>query len=156
MPVFPDDTDYKILDILQHHGRTRRNDLAEQIGLSLPSASERIKKLEEAGYIEGYFARLDHRKLGKDITAFIMVTVDSSKHYQSFVEHAHSTDEIMECHAITGDGSHLLKIRTENTSTLERLLARIQSWTGVTGTRTHLVLSTTKEHTHIKLSTHKH
>jgi Lrp/AsnC family leucine-responsive transcriptional regulator len=151
----PDELDLKILDILQHHGRTRRNDLAEQIGLSLPSASERMKKLEDAGFIEGYYARLSAKKLGKDITAFIMVTVDSSKHYHSFVDHAGTTDEIMECHAITGDGSHLLKIRTENTTTLERLLAKIQSWTGVTGTRTHLVLSSSKEHTHIKLSTHK-
>lgn len=153
--MLPDEIDLKILDILQHHGRTRRNDLAEQIGLSLPSASERMKKLEEAGYIEGYFARLDHRKLGRDITAFIMVTVDSSKHYHSFVDHAHAMDEVLECHAITGDGSHLLKIRTENTGTLERLLAKIQSWTGVTGTRTHLVLSSSKEQTHIKISTHK-
>jgi Lrp/AsnC family leucine-responsive transcriptional regulator len=150
-----DDIDLKILDILQHHGRTRRNDLAEQVGLSLPSVSERIKKLEEAGYIEGYFARLSPKKLGKDITAFITVTVDSSKHYHSFVDHAAATDEIMECHAITGDGSHLLKIRTENTTTLERLLAKIQSWTGVTGTRTHLVLSSTKENAHLKLSHHK-
>ncbi len=151
-----DEIDVKILDILQHQARTRRNDLAERIGLSLPSASERMRKLEEAGYIEGYYARLDPKKLGKDITAFIMVTVDSSKHYHSFVDHANAMDEILECHAITGDGSHLLKIRTENTSTLERLLAKIQSWTGVTGTRTHLVLSSSKEGTLIKLSTHNH
>ncbi len=150
-----DDIDIKILDVLQHQGRTRRNDLAERVGLSLPSASERIKKLEEAGFIEGYYARLNPKKLGKDITAFIMVTVDSSKHYHSFVDHAAATEDIMECHAITGDGSHLLKIRTENTTTLEKLLAKIQSWTGVTGTRTHLVLSSSKEHTFIKLPTHR-
>ena len=146
-----DDIDLKILDILQKHGRKRRNMLAEEIGLSLPSTSERLRKLEEAGFITGYAATVDHKKLGKDITAFILVSVDSSKHYQSFVEHADANDEILECHAITGDGSHLLKIRTMNTSTLEKLLAKIQSWTGVTGTRTHLVLSSSKETSKIKL-----
>ena len=146
-----DDIDLKIIDVLQKKGRTRRNDLADLVGLSQPSVSERLRKLEESGYITGYFARIDHKKLGKDITAFIIVSIDSSKHYQYFVEHAETNDEILECHAITGDGSHLLKIRTANTTALEKLLAKIQSWTGVTGTRTLLVLSTSKETTNIKL-----
>lgn len=147
-----DEIDTTILDILQTHGRTRRNDLAEKVGMSLPSVSERLRKLEDGGVITGYTAVVDHKKLGKDITAFIMVSTDSSKHYHSFVDHAHSADEILECHAITGEGSHLLKIRTENTSSLEQLLARIQSWTGVTGTRTLLVLSTSKESRKIKIN----
>jgi len=146
-----DDIDLKILDILQKQGRRRRNLLAEEIGLSLPSTSERLRKLEEAGFITGYAATVDPKKLGKDITAFILVSVDSSKHYLSFVDHADANEEILECHAITGDGSHILKIRTTNTSTLEKLLAKIQSWTGVTGTRTHLVLSSSKETAKIKL-----
>jgi Lrp/AsnC family leucine-responsive transcriptional regulator len=148
-----DEIDYKIIDILQSHGRTRRNDLAESVGLSIPAVSERMRKLEDAKYITGYFARVDPRKLGKDITAFIEVTVDSSKHFASFVDHANNTDDILECHAITGKGSHLLKIRTENTSTLEKLLAKIQSWTGVSGTQTHLVLSTKKETSKITVTT---
>ncbi len=150
-----DDIDIKIIEILQKNGRTRRNDLSDAVGLSMPSVSERLRKLEESGYITGYSAQVNHKKLGKDITAFITVIVDSSKHYHSFIEHASGIDEILECHAITGEGSHLLKIRTENTTTLEKLLAKIQSWVGVTGTRTHLVLSTSKETTHIKFNSHK-
>ena len=143
------------MEILQKNGRTRRNELADVVGLSLPSVSERLRKLEESGYITGYFAKVDSKKLGKDITAFIFVSVDSSKHYHSFVEHANATEEILECHATTGEGSHLVKIRTENTSTLEKLLAKIQSWAGVTGTRTHIVLSSPKETTKIKITNHK-
>lgn len=150
-----DDIDVKILELLQSNGRTRRNDLAEKVGLSVPSVSERLRKLEEAGIIAGYAATVDPRKVGKDITAFIVVLTDSSKHYHSFVEHAASMEEILECHAITGEGSHILKVRTENTSTLEKLLARIQSWTGVTGTRTQLVLSTSKETQKLKITTLK-
>src|SRR5689334_12380594 len=103
-----DDIDRRLLEILQRDGRTRRNDLAERVGLSLPSVSDRLRKLEEGGYITGYAALVDAKRLGKDITAFIMVFVDSSKHYHAFVEHAEGLDEILECHAITGDGSHLL------------------------------------------------
>jgi len=146
-----DDIDVKILEILQKKGRTRRNDLAEAVSLSLPSASERLRKLEEHGYITGFHAFVDPKKLGKDITAFIFVTVDSSKHFPQFIEHALALDEILECHAITGEGSHLLKIRTSNTSSLEKLLAKIQAWSGVVSTRTDLVLSTSKETMRMKV-----
>jgi Lrp/AsnC family leucine-responsive transcriptional regulator len=147
-----DEIDYQIIDILQDDGRIRRNDLAERIGLSIPSISERLRKLELAGYVKRYIALVDHKKLGKDITAFITVVIDSSKHHQTFIDHVKSSEEILECHAITGEGSHLLKIRTDNTATLEKLLSRVQSWVGVLGTKTHLVLSTSKEITKISLT----
>jgi Lrp/AsnC family leucine-responsive transcriptional regulator len=150
-----DEIDTKILEILQKEGRTKRNELAEQVGLSLPAASERLKKLEESGVITGYYARVNHHLLGKDVTAFIVATVDSSKHFASFVEHAGNTQEILECHAITGEGTHLIKIRTENTSGLERLLAKIQSWQGVAKTTTSIVLSTSKETSQIKIHSNK-
>jgi Lrp/AsnC family leucine-responsive transcriptional regulator len=150
-----DEIDVKIMEILQKKGRTRRNDLAESVGLSLPSVSERLRKLEENAYITGYHATVDPKKLGRDVTAFILVSVDSSKHYAQFIEHAHAVDEILECHAVTGEGSHLLKIRTTNTGSLERLLAKIQAWPGVGGTRTNLVLSSTKETMRIKVEATK-
>ncbi len=146
-----DDIDLKILDILQKNGRIKRNELAQMVGLSVPSVSERMKRLEDAGIIKGYTAIIDSKKLGKDITAFVFVSIDSSKNYPLFIERAMEVDEILECHSITGEGSHLLKVKTENTSTLEKLLARIQSWPGVTGTRTNIVLSTIKESTKIKI-----
>lgn len=150
-----DEIDIAILDILQKHGRTKRNDLAEKVGLSLPSVSDRLRKLEESGVITGYHASVDHRKLGKDITAFVFVTVDSSRHYGQFIEHASVVDDILECHAITGEGTHLLKVRTSNTASLEKLLARIQAWSGVVSTRTDLVLSSPKETTRIRIDQKK-
>lgn len=150
-----DDVDSNLLEILQKGGRTRRNDLASMVGLSLPSVSDRLKKLEEGGFITGYHATVDPKKIGYDITAFIFVSVDSSKHYANFIEHAHAAEGILECHAITGEGTHLLKVRTENTATLEKLLARIQSWQGVQGTRTSVVLSTSKESMKLKVHNSK-
>ncbi len=146
-----DAIDVKILDILQKEGRKRRNDLADAVGLSLPSVSDRLRKLEENGIITGYHAKLDAKQVGKDITAFIFVAVDSSKHYPAFLEHAREVDEILECHAITGDGTHLLKVRTTNTASLEKLLAKIQAWSGVTRTQTDVVLSTAKETTRVRI-----
>lgn len=146
-----DNIDLTILETLQREGRTKRSDLAERVGLSLPALSERLRKLEVEGYISGYFAKLNHRMFGKDITAFVVVTVDSSKHFPSFLEHAEKNDEILECHAITGEGTHIVKVRTENTASLEKLLAKIQSWPGVVHTRTSIVLSTQKETFRIKV-----
>lgn len=150
-----DDIDVKILEILQRKGRTKRNDLAVAVGLSLPSVADRLRKLEETGIIVGYHAVLDAKKLCKDITAFIFVTIDSSKHFSQFIEHAGAMDEILECHAITGEGSHLLKVRTTNTASLEKLLAKIQAWGGVISTRTNLVLSTPKETSRIRVEATK-
>ncbi len=140
-----DETDLKILEFLQDNARMKRNEIAEKIGLSLPSVTDRMNKLEELDVIETYKTKLNHKKLGKDITAFIFVTSESSTHYKDFVQHTVSSPEILECHSITGDGSHVLKIRTENTSSLEKLLAKIQSWKGVRSTRTSIVLSSLKE-----------
>ncbi len=146
-----DEIDFSILEILQRNGRTRRNELAEKVELSLPAVSERLRKLEEAGIIEGYFAKLNHALLGRDITAFVVATVDSSKHFNAFIQHASDTDEILECHAITGNGTHMLKLRTVNTASLEKLLGKIQSWNGVVQTKTSIVLSTQKESMKVKI-----
>lgn len=146
-----DDIDVKILEILQRNGRTRRNDLAAAVGLSMPSVSERLRKLEERGIIKGYCALLDAKILGRDIVAFVIVNVDSSKHYPQFIQHISEIDEILECHAITGEGTYFLKVKTFNTSTLEQLLSQIQSLPGVLGTKTSVVLSSPKETTQIKV-----
>jgi Lrp/AsnC family transcriptional regulator, leucine-responsive regulatory protein len=140
-----DETDIKILDLLQENARIKRSGIGEKIGLSTPSVTDRLNKLEANGIIEKYITKLNHKVLGKDITAFIFVTSDSSTHYPDFINHTLHTPEILECHSVTGDGSHVLKIRTENTSSLEKLLAKIQSWKGVRSTRTSIVLTSHKE-----------
>ena len=147
-----DDIDIQMLTKLQHNGRTQRNKLAEMVDLSVPSVSERMRKLEDKKLIEGYYAVLNAKKFHLDITAFIFVEVDSSVLYQSFVETAVLEDEIQEVHSITGDGSHILKIRTRNTGSLERLLSKIQSWNGVKRTRSNIVLSSFKETREIPLN----
>lgn len=140
-----DEIDVKILNHLQEHGRAQRNKLAEIVHLSVPSVSERMRKLEDNELISGYHAVLDARKFNFDITAFVFVEVDGSDNYPKFVDQVTAEPEVLECHSITGDGSHILKIRTKNTASFEKLLSRIQSWSGVTRSRSNVVLSSFKE-----------
>lgn len=140
-----DKIDLQILNHLQKEGRAQRNKLAEIVHLSVPSVSERMRKLEEQDLIQGYHAELNSKEFKFDITAFVFVEVDGSDNYKKFVEKATEESEIMECHSITGDGSHMLKIRTENTASFEKLLSTIQSWGGVSKSRSNIILSTFKE-----------
>ncbi len=140
-----DDIDAKILMLLQAQGRMKRNRIAEEVGLSVPSVSERMRKLEERDIITGYHAVVNAKRMHVDITAFIRVMVENSDEYSGFVERASALPEVLEVHSITGEGSHILKVRTQNTTTLERLLANLQSWPSVHGTSTSIVLSTYKE-----------
>ena len=140
-----DEIDVQILELLQTQGRIKRNRIAEAVGLSVPSVSERMRKLEERGVITGYHATVDAKRLHIDITVFIRVMVDGSEHYGGFVDRAVEAEEVQEVHSITGEGSHILKVRTRTTTSLERLLSEVQSWPGVRGTSTSIVLSTFKE-----------
>ena len=146
-----DDLDIKILNILQKNGRTKRNEIAEAIGLSIPSVSERLHKLEERGVIEGYYTKVNKKAFGYDIMAYILVTLESSKHYKSFIPRIEKTPQIIECHSVLGEGSHLLKAIVKKTESLENLLSEIQSWPGVISTKTTFVLSTIKETTVIDI-----
>jgi Lrp/AsnC family leucine-responsive transcriptional regulator len=142
-----DETDAHILHLLQTQGRIKRNKVAEAIGLSVPAASERMRKLEERGVVTGYHATVDARRLGFDVTAFIRVSSLGSDHYDAFIETVTELDAVQELHSITGEGSHILKVRVRNTGALERLLAEVQRIPGVRGTQTSIVLSTQKEST---------
>lgn len=146
-----DDLDIKVLKILQKEGRTKRNELADAVGLSIPAISERLHKLEDRKVIEGYYTKLNRKAFGYDIMAYILVMMESSKHYKSLISHVDKLPQILECHSVLGEGSHLLKAISKNTESLEKLLAEIQSWPGVTATKTTFVLSTIKETTEIDI-----
>lgn len=146
-----DDLDIKILNILQKSGRTKRNVIAESVGLSIPSVSDRLHKLEEKGIIEGYFAKVNRKSFGYDIMAYILITMESSKFYKALTSKVEKVSQIIECHSVLGEGSHLMKAIVKNTESLEKLLSEIQSWPGVVATKTTFVLSTIKETTEIEI-----
>ncbi len=147
-----DAVDLQILEVLQARGRTKRNELADTVKLSIPAVSERLRKLEDRGIIRSFNAVVEARKVGLEVTAFIFVMAESSTFYPEIIKQATVHEEILECHAITGEGSHILKARTRSTASLEKLLSQIQSWPGVTNTRTSIVLSSPKETTVLPLT----
>jgi len=140
-----DEIDAKILALLQRDGRMKRSDVADEVDLSISAVSERMRKLEERGVIQGYRAIVDAKRLHLDITAFIRVSVDGSEKYSNFVDRVSDMEQVLEVHSVTGAGSHVMKVRTKNTTALERFLSQIQAIPGVTQTRTSIVLSTFKE-----------
>ena len=157
--VEPDAIDFQIIEILQEQGRIALVKLGEQIGLSAPSAIERVKKLEDGGIITGYHASVDARLLGKDVAAFIGVSVSDPRTISQFEQTVEQLDDVLECHHVTGQHTLLLKIKTRNTSSLEDLIRTIRMINGVSRTETMVVLSTHTERTQIVVSnrnTHSH
>lgn len=148
-----DDIDLRILAALQEDCRTPLTRLGERVGLSAPSVLERIKKLEAARVVTGYHAALDARRLGLDVTAFIGVLASSADLIERFEDCITGMDEVLECHHVTGAYTLLLKVKTADTSSLERLISRIRALDGVSRTETSVVLSTLTERAQILLPT---
>ena len=140
-----DQTDLKILYILQNNGRSRLGDIADEVELSAPAVMERVKKLEASGVIRGYQALVDAKKVGKDITAFIGVSLSHQRDIDGFAVQMLRYADVLECHHVTGEESFILKVKASNTGSLEKLLGEIRSVEGVTRTVTKVVLSTVKE-----------
>jgi Lrp/AsnC family leucine-responsive transcriptional regulator len=145
-----DETDRRILAELQEDCKAPLAQVGKRVGLSAPSVMERIRKLEEAGVIRGYHAVLDSRGVGLDVTAFIGVSMSPGV-MSDFEEALRGLPEVLECHHVTGSYSLLIKVKTQNTQTLEGLISRLRLLDGVLRTETLIVLSTSLERTTIPL-----
>src|SRR5271166_7107681 len=98
-----DAIDLQILELLQDQGRVPLVKLGEQVGLSSPSVIDRVKKLEDGGIITGYHASVDARKLGRDVTAFIGVSIGHPRTVNFFEESIAMMQDMLECHHVTGE-----------------------------------------------------
>ena len=146
-----DATDQAILDLLQENCKQPLAAIGEKVGLSAPAVLERIHKLEEAGVVRAYTAVLDGRRLGLDVAAFIGVSADRPVALRGIEAAVTAMDEVLECHHVTGAHTLMLKVKTQNTETLEELIDRVRSLEGVSRTETMVVLSTHMERTRIAL-----
>ena len=136
-----DNTDKNILNLLQQDGRISASNIANELDISIPTVTDRIKKLQDFGIINGIHAVLDLKPLGLDVSAIITLISESSIHYKEVTKAAENTPEVLQCFATTGKGSHMLFVVTRNSSTLEELLRKIQNWPGVIRTETQIILS---------------
>ena len=145
-----DEIDYQILMLLQEDARLSNAALAEKVGLTSSTVHERVRKLERKGIIKGYSATVAAELLGKPITAFIRLTVDSVR--QSYLDSKNSVKEVveaeadvLECHGVAGEDCYMLKVRVANPQELEKLLERIRTHAPIVRTTTSIVMSTFKE-----------
>ncbi len=107
-----DETDRRILQLLQENGKKTIKDLALELNLSTTPTFERVKKLEKAGIIDHYSAVLNADKLGKTLYAFAHISLKdhSKKLVTAFTEQITTIDQVQECHYVTGDSDFILKI----------------------------------------------
>lgn len=150
-----DDTNKKILSILQEDGSITNAELAQRIGLAAASTLERVKKLERSGVIKKYVALVDCEKIGKEVLSFVEIsmnkhTVDTIKLFSSEIA---KIPEVLECHHITsGDKDFLLKVVTESIKHYELFaLEKLSVIPNVGKISTLFVLSTMKSETAISL-----
>ena len=136
-----DDIDRQILISLQQEGRKTASQIANELNLTVPTITERIRKLQDGSVIKAFQAIIDPRSVGLDVTAIITVISSSSDNYKKVIENVKETPEIIQCFSTTGMGSLMLWVTTKNSKTLEELLRNIQSWPNVTRTETQVILS---------------
>ena len=117
-----DRTDRHILAILQADGKLSYQELGEAVGLSAPAVFQRVRKLEAAGVIAGYHARIDPEAAGKPLVAFVHVHPSPDTEMPQLLARWRRTSAVLECHRLTGADRYLLKLRLENVGALSAFL----------------------------------
>ncbi|TKB99030.1 Lrp/AsnC family transcriptional regulator [Pedobacter cryophilus] len=143
-----DKIDFNILKILQENGRITNLQLSQHIGLSPAPTLERVRKLENSGYIKSYHALVDEEKLGLGIKTFIQVSLDFHQQdtIQTFLKEIKEIKEITECHHVTGQCDFLLKAYVKDIKTYEQLIMqKISRITVVKTFHTMMIMSTSKK-----------
>ncbi|AXE20688.1 AsnC family transcriptional regulator [Runella rosea] len=110
--MYLDETDYRILQLLQTNAQLTIKEIAAEINLSITPVHDRIKKLEREGVIEKYVTILNKKRLGKGLTVFCNVTLDKQQreNFQEFSEAMLQMPEVVECCVVSGTFDYLIKI----------------------------------------------
>ncbi|WP_281424761.1 winged helix-turn-helix transcriptional regulator [Paludibacterium yongneupense] len=122
-----DKTDLKILRLLQENGRISMTELAERVGLSTTPCTERVRRLERDGVIEGYYARLNPQAVGAGLLVFVEIKLSakSGDIFDAFRREIQKIPQIMECHLVSGEYDYLIKARLPDMSMYRKLLGDI-------------------------------
>ncbi|HUR67803.1 MAG TPA: Lrp/AsnC family transcriptional regulator [Candidatus Thermoplasmatota archaeon] len=146
MALALDETDRKILRMLQTNARTSNSEIARQLGMVPSAILERIRKLEERGIILGYEARVSPAALGLGLVAFISVKTDDRTHEYEAAEKLKKFPEVQEVHNVAGEDCYLVKVRVADVGALRDFLHdKIPTIGSVVSTRSTIVLHVEKE-----------
>jgi Lrp/AsnC family leucine-responsive transcriptional regulator len=147
-----DKIDAKILDIVQENSRMSNAALAARVGLTKTAVYERVRKMEAAGIISGYETRLNPKRLGKGLVAFVFVRTEEPFASQATGKALARIREVLEVHNVAGEDCYLVKVRVANTDALGKLLrAKFSRIKSIRSTRTTIALDTLKESMAISL-----
>lgn len=127
----PDATDWRILEVLQREGRASYAELARAVSMSPSAVTDRVRRLEEAGVIQGYAAVVDPERLGLPILAFVRLRYPNGN-YKPFHDLVGTTPEILEAHHVTGDDCFVIKVATRSMAHLEEVSGKIGALGSVT------------------------
>lgn len=147
-----DKIDAKILEMVQKNAHLSNAALAAHVGLTKTAVYERVRKMEAAGIICGYEARLNPKKIERGLVAFIFVRADEQFGSLQTGKALARIPEVQEVHNIAGDDCYIVKIRVKDTDALFHLMrdrfAKIKS---IRNTRTTIALDSIKETTLLPL-----
>jgi len=140
-----DDTDRRILRIMQNQGRISNAELSEAVALSASACHRRVQRLEKEGFIRQYVTLLDARKMGMPTTVFVEITLQAQADevLDAFEKAVSRIPDVLECHLMAGTADYILKVVAENTDDFARIhrqhLARLP---GVTQMQSSFALRT--------------
>ena len=137
-----DAVDRQLIQALRENGRASYAELGRLVGLSGPSVTDRINRLEQAGVITGYRATVAPAALGLGVTALIGIQLSDAADHEDVAVRMHDLEEIEDCWFIAGDDSYMLRVRVADVDGLEHTIRRLSGLQGVARTRTTVVLST--------------
>ncbi|WP_129776977.1 Lrp/AsnC ligand binding domain-containing protein [Peristeroidobacter soli] len=150
-----DRVDRQLLSLLQADGRLTVAELARTVNLTLTPCIERVRRLEREGFIDGYYAHLNPKRLGQSMLAFTEVTLDHATQdvFQRFKEAVQLVEEIVECHMVAGGFDYLIKTRVQDMDEYRRVLGdKIVNVRGVRHTQTYFVLEEVKSTHAVRVS----
>ena len=148
------DADRRILKIIQSEGRITNQELSARCGLSPSACFDRMERLREQGYILGFHAQLDPKKLDRSLLIFVEVLMDRTTGdvFQEFAEAVSVMPEILECHMVGGGFDYLVKVRVRDMAAYRSFLVdTLVHMPGVRETRTYAVLDEIKNTTNLHL-----
>lgn len=142
-----DPTSRHILRLLAEDGRASYQAIADAVGLSRPAVMERVKRLEEGGFIRGYHATLDRARIGLPITAFVSIRYPAASRFgeEPAIRALADNPQVLECHHVAGEDCYVLKVAAPSIESLEGVLRQIKEPGTVVSTRTTIVLSSVFE-----------
>lgn len=137
-----DAVDQALIEALRSNARASYAELGRVVGMSGPSVTDRVQRLEQAGVITGYHAAVDPAALGLSVAALVGIHLSDTSDQDAVAAALAKLEEIEDCWFVAGEESFLIKVRVEDVPALERTLSRLRKIRGVSRTRTTVVLST--------------